>query len=202
MRFFFALAVLCAATTASAEVRFINGTGQPLTVDVLHADKQERGIALPSGPALSKVYGAKLGANDQEMIVVYDGAGKELLRQEVQNNFVVVLNKSGSGVSAEYNTRFQGRVSEPKGFQIFNATGGMPTYKVELPDFSVRDTKGTTPKAGSVTTDSFSNLGDEGARVKTTIDVNGMSLVVPEMKLGGVYHLVKAGDALKIETIR
>ena len=198
-----AIALSLLAPTASAEIRLINGTGQPLVVDVLHADKQERDIQLPVGKGISKTYGAPLEKSKTEMLVVRDAAGKELFREAVQTDYIYAINNWGSDrIIFNQVGRFQGQSSDSTGLQLVNTTGKTITYKTELADFSLREGKGREARdAHHVWRDQVQNVGKEGETRKVTLSVVGTEPLTTEMKVGTLYLLGRDGEALKLDVL-
>lgn len=189
--------------TASAEIRLINGTGQPLVVDVLHAEKQERDIQLPVGKGISKVHGTPLERMKTEMLVVRDANGKELLREAVQTDYIYAINNWGSDrVIFNQVGTFQGDSSNETGLQLVNATGKTITYKTELADFSLREGKGREARdQHHVWKDEVANVGKQGEKRKVTLSIVGADPIEVEMAVGTLYLLTKDGEKLKLDTL-
>ena len=204
MRPLFALFGLLASTSAFAEIRLINGTGQELTIDVLHAEKQERDIKLSTDKKLSKVYGVPLEKyKSEEMVVVRDASGKELIREALQTDNLYAINNWGDGLIFNNLGRFQGPSSDGSGLLFINATGKPLSYATELADFSVRKGKGREPRdLTSITFDDIPNIGKEGEKRMVDLSVVGSDVLKAEIVVGGLYFITKDDKTLKVEAVR
>lgn len=204
MRPLFILFGLLASTSAFAEIRLINGTGQELTIDVLHAEKQERDIKLSTDKTISKVYGVPLERNkSEEMVVVRDASGKELIREALQTDGIYAINNWGSGLIFNYSGRFKGASSNGSGMLFINATGKPLNYSTELADFSVRKGKGREPRdLTQITFDDIPNIGKEGDKRTVELSVVGSDVLKTEIVVGTLYFITKDDKTLKVEAVR
>lgn len=187
---------------ASAEVRLINGSGEPLVFDLLHAQKQERDIALPAGRALSQVYGAPLEPYTDQMLVVRNTEGRELLRTSVKTDFVYAISYYGDNLTVKQLGTYKGRSSGGSDLQLINGTGTSLHYKVEKPDFSIREGKSygpTTP--ANVEMETLGSVGKEGQVLKTHLSVVGVDPKPYDLAVGALYYVTKVENELKVEQV-
>ena len=185
------------ALCASAEVRLMNGTDQPLVVDI----GPSKGVALPVGSALSDVVGSKLGKNESELLVVRSVDGAELYREEVQTDNVVVINPHGERLIHNNLGEFQGDPPNKSFPILINATGEKLEFEVHYADGKVYNKKTREPRSSTaVTSEKVGQSRKLGESMEVTITLPGGS-VKSSMKVGGLYLLKNDGKPT-VETLR
>jgi hypothetical protein len=174
---------------SQAEVRLMNGTEQPLTVDI----GPQKGVVVPVGHTISDVVGSKLGANESEVMVVHTADGTELLRDEVQTDHIYAINTFGDRLIYNKVGRFQGKPSNKSFPILINATGQELVFKVEYPDGKVYTKKSRAPRTPSaITSEKVGQSRKLGDTMSVTIEVPGGSAGTT-MEVGKLYLLTNDG---------
>lgn len=194
---FVSVLLVSLALCVSAEVRLMNGTDQPLVVDI----GPSKGVALPVGPALSEVVGSKLGKNEAELLIVRSTDGTELYREEVQTDNIVVINPHGNRLIHNNLGEFQGDPPNKSFPILINATGRQLEFEVHYADGKVYNKKTREPRSlTAVTSEKVGQSRKLGESMEVTVTLPGGS-VKTTMKVGGLY-LLKSDGKPTIETIR
>ena len=194
-------------TFAQAESRFINGTGQDLKIDVLSKSNQTRDVNLPANPSFTKLIGSQEQYGN-EILVVKDQSGKELLRQSVQVNQFIGLYKSGDSLSTVLlGYADSDRNQSEREATIINASGSKVKCHEEYEDFSVRDGEIQGAPMGDTMPIRTYSVGAgrrpaTGTIVKSKFSAPGAQALQADVVIGNTYILTKQGGALKLELLR
>lgn len=201
-------ALLCLTIgVASAESRFINGTGKELKIDVLSQEAQVRDVALPAKPVFTDHVGAKLGNRGQEMIVIKDASGKELARQKMQTNALISVTMWGDAPTLSFLGYSQGDYNNDDDRPtIINVTGQEVNYKLEYADFEVSESKINGGPLGSnhdsVRKDAIGTGKDTGDKIKATFSAPKIGVLNVELVAGNTYLLSSEGGKGVLTLVR
>lgn len=191
------------ASPADAAVRLFNGTDQPLVVDILHADHQQRDVKLPVGTALSEKLGTDLAQGETEMLVVRDASGKELVRKPVTTDGIYALNARSGSVLPTYLGNFQNEFSNGDSLFLVNSTGAELQYAIELADFTKREGKGGSPsRAHAVGMIKLAHIGKQGEKRSLTLSAPGIEPRDFDVTLGVPIQVTVVGGALELTPLR
>ena len=190
-------------TPSEASVRLFNGTDQPLVVDVLHADHQQRDVKLPVGTALSEKLGTDLAQGETEMLVVRDATGKELVRKAVATDGIYALNARSGSVLPVFLGNFQNKVSNGDSLFLVNSTGTELTYAIELADFTKREGKGGSPSRDhAVGILKLAHIGKQGEERSLTLSTPQIEARDFTVTLGVPTQVTVVGGALELTPLR
>ena len=193
--------------TGLAESRFINTTGKVLKIDVLSQAGQTKDVELSATPAFTEHIGAKVGGRTQEMIVVKDASGKELMRQKMQPNALIGISMWGDDPTLTFLGYSQGDYNnEDDRPTIINASGGDVNYKLEYADFEVTESKISGGALGSnndsARADSIGSDRETGETIKTTFSSPQTGTMNVDLIAGNTYLLTSVGGKGVLTLIR
>lgn len=187
---------------ANADVRLLNATGRPLTVDLGSEHGTLAGVALPPDGRFSETLGKALPDNTYETLVVKNAEGKELYRGRVvsRGNYLVV--NWGAGVSVRAAGNFRGRSASANRVGLVNTLGEPFTYRVAYADLAVSDGKSAALHDKHAAT--YGTVGRHeatGSEAKLTIETLNFGTVSTSVVAGSVYVVRSASGSVRVELL-
>lgn len=127
--------LLFCSSSGGAEVRILNYSGERLRVDVLHSAGESRDVEIPNDVAVSEVIGPPNERGVKETLVVKTAGGRELRREKVRSQQVLIVRKTLGGDIFVSPAGYYAGEAEKGTLKILNATGNALNYSYETPGF-------------------------------------------------------------------